>query len=111
MSSSTPKFKIGDELYVVLPITHYNTLMSDAESDSTLISNDIRNERDRQERLHPQKINLEMRYVTIIEELGEVAEALQDKNHEQVYRELIESASLCIRMAEEVINTTKFKGE
>lgn len=68
------------------------------------IFNDINAERDRQDKLHPQKLTLQMRFITIMEEAGEVAEAMQDKDYGQVYKELIETASCCIRMAEEVLN-------
>lgn len=69
----------------------------------TKIINDINKERSRQDYLHPSKLPLAMRFVTIMEESGEVAEALQDKNMEAVYRELIEMASCAVRMAEEVL--------
>lgn len=69
----------------------------------TKIINDINKERSRQDFLHPKKLPLAMRFVTIMEESGEVAEALQDKNMEAVYRELIEMASCAVRMAEEVL--------
>lgn len=64
---------------------------------------DINKERTRQDQLHPHKLPLSMRFVTIMEELGEVAQALQDRDMESVYRELIDSAALCVRMAEEVL--------
>lgn len=66
------------------------------------ILNDINLERDRQDALHPQDLTLAMRFVTIMEEAGEVAEALQDKDYEQAYKELIETASCCVRMAEQI---------
>lgn len=69
----------------------------------TRIINDIHIERNRQNQLHPQKLNLAMRFITIMEEMGEVAQALQDKDMESVYRELIDAAASCIRMAEEVL--------
>ena len=47
-----------------------------------------------------------MRFITIMEEAGEVAEALQDNDMESVYRELIDTAASCVRMAEEVIEKT-----
>lgn len=67
------------------------------------ILSDISKERDRQDHLHPQYLNLNARFVTIMEEAGEVAEALQDDDMESVYRELIETAACCVRMAEEVL--------
>ncbi|GGB41543.1 hypothetical protein GCM10011409_18820 [Lentibacillus populi] len=69
----------------------------------TKIINDIHQERARQDHLHPEKLPLSMRFVTIMEELGEVAEALQNKDMESTYRELIDAAASCLRMAEEVL--------
>ncbi len=67
------------------------------------ILNDINVERKRQDHLHPQKLTLQMRFVTIMEEAGEVAEALQDNDMDNVYCELIDTAACCVRMAEEVL--------
>lgn len=39
-----------------------------------------------------------------MEEAGEVAEVMQDDDMESVYRELIETAACCVRMAEEMLN-------
>ncbi|WEG13988.1 hypothetical protein PU629_06365 [Pullulanibacillus sp. KACC 23026] len=64
---------------------------------------DIHFERSRQDRLHPEELDLKMRFITIFEELGEVAEAMQEDDMESVYRELIDSAASCVRMAEEVL--------
>jgi NTP pyrophosphatase (non-canonical NTP hydrolase) len=64
---------------------------------------DIHDERSRQDSLHPGKLSLPERFVTICEELGEVAEALQDKDMEGIYRELIDTAASCVRMAEQVL--------
>lgn len=72
----------------------------------TKILSDINLERDRQDALHPQDLTLAMRFVTIMEEAGEVAEALQEKDYEQAYKELIETASCCVRMAEDLIVKT-----
>jgi NTP pyrophosphatase (non-canonical NTP hydrolase) len=69
----------------------------------TKIINDINRERSRQDYLHPEKLPSAMRTVTIMEELGEVAKALQDDNARAVYRELIDVAASCVRMAEEVL--------
>jgi NTP pyrophosphatase (non-canonical NTP hydrolase) len=68
------------------------------------VLNDINKERDRQDKLHLEKLDLKMRFITIFEELGEVAEAMQDNDMESVYCELIDSAASCVRMAEEVLN-------
>ena len=72
-------------------------------NDRLQILIDIFIERERQNKFHPEKLSLPMRFVTISEELGEVAEALQDKDMKSVYRELIETAASCVRMAEEVL--------
>jgi len=69
----------------------------------TKIINDINRERSRQDHLHPGKLPPAMRFITIMEESGEVAEALQDNNMKAVYRELIDVAASCVRMAEEVL--------
>ena len=66
----------------------------------TKIINDINDERGRQDHLHPENLNLPMRFVTIMEELGEVAEAMQVNDDEATYRELIDAAACCVRMAE-----------
>lgn len=68
------------------------------------IINDINLERERQDRLHPERLGLSMRFVTIMEELGEVAEALQENDMESVYCELIDAAASCVRMAEELLD-------
>lgn len=76
-------------------------------SNRTKIINDINQERGRQDHLHPQQLTLAMRFVTIMEEAGEVAQALQDKDMKNVYRELIDTAASCVRMAEDVLNVDK----
>jgi NTP pyrophosphatase (non-canonical NTP hydrolase) len=63
---------------------------------------DIFMERERQNRLHPERLSLPMRFVTISEEIGEIAEALQEGDMKSVYRELIDTAATCVRMAEEM---------
>lgn len=45
-----------------------------------------------------------MRFITIMEEAGEVAEAMQDNNMEAIYRELIDTAASCVRMAEQILD-------
>ena len=72
-------------------------------TDKNIIFKDILQERLRQNDLHPEKLPLSMRYVTIMEEAGEVAEALQEKDLESMYRELIDMAACCVRMAEDVL--------
>lgn len=72
-------------------------------NNRTKIINAINDERARQDFLHPEKLPLPMRFITIMEESGEVAEAMQDKNMGQVYRELIDMAACCVRMAEEIL--------
>lgn len=72
-------------------------------NNRTKIINDINNERARQDHLHPQQLTMAMRFITIMEEAGEVAEAMQEKDMKAVYRELIDMSATCIRMAEEVM--------
>lgn len=67
------------------------------------ILNDINKERKRQNHIHPQKLPLPMRFITIMEEAGEVAEAMQNNDMKSVYRELIDTAASCVRMAEEIL--------
>lgn len=67
------------------------------------ILNDIDAERERQNSLHPEKLPLPMRFITIMEEAGEVAQAMQEDDFDGVYRELIETAASCVRMAEQVL--------
>ncbi|WP_026581035.1 hypothetical protein [Bacillus sp. J33] len=67
------------------------------------ILNDIDSERERQDLIHPQKLPLPMRFITIMEEAGEVAQAMQEDDFDGVYRELIETAASCVRMAEQVL--------
>lgn len=69
----------------------------------TKIINDINLERKRQDVLHPQKLSLPMRFVTVSEEMGEIAEAMQDKNTGRVYCEIIDAAATLVRMAEELL--------
>lgn len=76
-------------------------------TDKNIIFKDILQERLRQNDLHPEKLPLSMRYVTIMEEAGEVAEALQDKDLESMYRELIDMAACCVRMAEDVLRESE----
>lgn len=73
------------------------------------ILNDIYKERDRQNKLHPEKLELPMRFITISEEIGEIAQALQDNDMDSIYRELVDTAASCVRMAEEVL--TKWENE
>lgn len=70
----------------------------------TKIITDIINERSRQDQLHPQKLPLPMRFITIMEEAGEVAEAMQENDMEAIYRELIDTAASCVRMAEQILD-------
>lgn len=68
------------------------------------IVKDILVERARQDKLHPQELNLSMRFITIMEEAGEVAEAMQENDMDAVYQELVDTAACCVRMAEQVVN-------
>lgn len=76
-------------------------------TDKNIIFKDILQERLRQNDLHPEQLPLSMRYVTIMEEAGEVAEALQEKDLESMYRELIDMAACCVRMAEDVLRESE----
>lgn len=67
-----------------------------------IILDDIKKERARQDALHPQKLNLAMRFITIMEELGEVAECMQEDDKDGICRELVDAAASCVRMIEEV---------
>lgn len=69
----------------------------------TKILNDINDERNRQDILHPQNLNLDKRYVTLGEEFGEVGTALLNDDKENLYEELIQVAAVCVRMAEQVL--------
>lgn len=73
-------------------------------NNRTKILNDIEQERERQDNLHPEKLDLPMRYVTLVEEVGEVATAIQNNDVENLYEELIHAASVCVRMAEQVLD-------
>ncbi|MCJ8008103.1 hypothetical protein ACFFF5_17880 [Lederbergia wuyishanensis] len=73
------------------------------ETPRTKILTDINKECERQNIKHPNELNLQMRFITIMEEAGEVAEALQENDMDSVYRELIETAACCVRMAEQVL--------
>lgn len=72
-------------------------------SNRTKIINDIHQERSRQDHLHPENLTLIERYVTLGEEMGEVAEALQYTDKDHLYQELIQVAAVAVRMAEQVI--------
>ena len=80
---------------VISPFNELNT--------RTKIINDINKERYRQDSIHPQKLPLQMRFVTIMEEAGEVAQAMQENDKESIYRELVHTAACCVRMAEELM--------
>ena len=73
----------------------------------TEILNAIHQERLRQEVIHPKKLDLAMRYVTLGEEHGEVGKAIQDNDMSNLFIELIQNAAVCVRMAEDVLKITK----
>lgn len=73
----------------------------------TMLINDIHNERVRQESLHPEKLTLAERYVTLGEEVGEVAVAIQNKDNDNLLAELVQVAAVAVRMAEQVIGDDK----
>lgn len=67
-----------------------------------IIFEDINNERERQENIHPEKLDLPMRFTTLVEEVGEVATAIQNNDNENLYEELVQVAAVCVRMIEDV---------
>lgn len=109
MIYTPPRVKIGNEWYAIIPAVELNEILRKTRKEKILL--DIAIERHRQNDLHPQELSLAMRFVTIMEEAGEVAEALQEENYKQVYKELIETASCAARMAEDVLNKFDIKGD
>lgn len=77
--------------------------MHQSLKDRTKIINDIHQERSRQDYLHPDKLSISDRYVTLGEEMGEVSTAIQNDDKENLYQELIQVAAVAVRMAEQVI--------
>lgn len=84
-----------------------------------VILNEIRIERARQEKIHPTDLDLAQQHIVLIEEVGEVAEALQkylgipgtkksDKSN--LRQELIEVAAVAVRMAERVMHDEHREG-
>lgn len=67
------------------------------------IIEDINNERERQEIIHPVKLNLPMRFTTLVEEVGEIATTIQNNDIGNLVDELIQTAAVCVRMIEEVL--------
>lgn len=67
------------------------------------VLNDIPRERARQEHLHPEELPIVDRYITLGEEMGEVATAIQNGDLENLYDELIQVSALAARMAEQVL--------
>lgn len=80
----------------------------------TKVINDINRERERQFAIHgaQQDVSMEMLYVILAEEMGEVAQAIQVQNHpshvketdsDDLYKELIHVAAVAVKMAERVL--------
>lgn len=93
-------------------IKPYGRLTAQKLNIRVQVLNDIPKERERQERLHPQILDLPMMFVVLNEEVGEVAEALQAQydlpgtkrsDKQNLYQELIEVAAVATRMAERVL--------
>lgn len=68
-----------------------------------MIFEDINNERERQEKIHPEKLDLSMRFTTLVEEVGEIATAIQNNDNENLYEELVQVAAVCVRTIEDVL--------
>lgn len=73
---------------------------------------DLLKERNRQEKIHPHKLKTSDMYFVLLEEIGEVAEALQHslglpgtkhEDKDDLYEELIQVAAVAVRMANQVI--------
>lgn len=80
----------------------------------TKVFNHINQERDRQFYIHGEQknVSLEMMYVILAEEMGEVAQAIQVLNNpshvketdqDDLYKELIHVAAVAVKMAERVL--------
>lgn len=67
----------------------------------TRIYREITAERERQDELHPGFPELnDTRFLILAEEIGEVAKDSLESNHENLRKELIESAAVCVRWIE-----------
>lgn len=67
-----------------------------------LVLSDVNAERYRQEEIHPEILTVPERFQTLVEEIGEVATALQNRDSQNLYEELIQVAASAVRMAEQV---------
>lgn len=63
----------------------------------------VHRERERQDSLHPQQANRADQMVVLMEEVGEVAQAIQDGDEVAIQRELVHVAAYAIRMIEDGI--------
>lgn len=64
---------------------------------------DVSAERDRQKQLYDNsKKNMDALLTVMVEEVGEVAKAIQDNNDKNLYEELTHAAAVCLQMAERI---------
>lgn len=100
-----------------IPLIPTNELVK--KDGRSKVINDIHQERNRQEQLHPTELELSLQYIVLNEEVGEVAQALQSHyglpstkltDKHDLYKELIEVAAVAVRMAEQVILFEKSEG-
>lgn len=73
------------------------------------VLHDVKRERMRQDRIHPQELTISQRYVVLGEEFGEVARAIQNNDPDNLYDELVQVAAESIRMAEQILEEKKCK--
>lgn len=66
------------------------------------VLSDVNQERYRQEEIHPEKLSLHERFATLVEEVGEIAKALQNDDLENLYEEVVQSAASAVRMGEDI---------
>lgn len=67
-----------------------------------LVLSDVNAERYRQDEIHPEEKTIQERFNVLVEEVGEVATALQNRDPENLYEELIHVAASAVRMAEQL---------
>jgi NTP pyrophosphatase (non-canonical NTP hydrolase) len=82
-------------------------------SNRVKVLNDIPKERHRQDAIHAPTDDVNMMFIILLEEVGEVAQALQalhrlssvkSSDKTDVYKELIQVAAVATKMAEKVLN-------
>ncbi|MGJ9460308.1 MazG-like family protein [Oceanobacillus sp. CF4.6] len=98
-----------------LPTHEETTEFNSGLMKRTKVLNDIHRERERQFYLHGEQKEtpMEMLYIFLAEEMGEVAEAIQTKNKldnvketdsDNLYQELVEVAAVAVKMAERLVD-------